>query len=749
MSDQILLADLPTKSVTLTPLRATVSRDIHACIKPNQTDLTIIGLDPRVDTNSIRIQGSGPATITDIQTGVVPRTDESPDLSDSDSSSSISSDDSDSDNNEEESETSRKLDEDIVRLEASLARARALKRVGPSVMNMLDEYGKRLAPETAASEQVGRFLALYEEQSLLQVEKHCEGEAAEGRAERELMRLRGKREKIRKRMLKARKSAAKEKKKRRAKKESLRAQRAKQRAFEAQKKRAFWTSQVRKVVVSLDRHVVPLRSRASSTTTTSTTATDKADKDMEISLQLSYVVDLAKWSPRYELSIDTPKSTARLTYRAEFVNATAETWKDAHVTLSTSQAAFSRPDEPLPALVPWQVKLQEAAGDASNNQKHPSWDRMLRSSAEDPFVVKPGNPAPPLFSMARHGQQQMLASQSQQLSQRQAQQQAQQQARQKAQQMAQQQVSGGLFSGAPQTAPTGPTGGSLFGMSSGASGSPAPFAAPPPSTAGAAAPPANTVPSPTAQSITEPNTLDDDNPTTLDHQDSIKNDFGLTTTYDLPGRRTLAPSTIPRRHVLADLELKNVQLSHLVVPKHRAAAFLRARIQNTSAVTLLRGPVGMAVDATFIGTSSVPPTTPGEYFGVSMGIDPDVVVRYSPPKVKRLGASSVFFAKDEMALFTRVCVLKNAKPTAVEVTLLEQVPVSEDERLKVRVVKPSGLEKEGDKTTVEMESSSGSGGVSLGKNGEVRFVVTLRPGKEIKLVLEYEASAPSGSEVGS
>ena len=33
MSDQILLADLSTKSVTLTPLRATVTRDIHACIK--------------------------------------------------------------------------------------------------------------------------------------------------------------------------------------------------------------------------------------------------------------------------------------------------------------------------------------------------------------------------------------------------------------------------------------------------------------------------------------------------------------------------------------------------------------------------------------------------------------------------------------------------------------------------------------------------------------------------------------------
>ena len=684
----------------------------------------------------------------------MPRTDESPDLSDSESASS--SDESDDDDpNEGDSEALRKIEAEIAPLEASLARARALKRVGPSVMNMLDEYGRRLAPETAGSEQVGRFLTLYEEQALRCVERHCEGEAAEGTAERELMRLKGRRERVRRGMLRGRVSAGREKKKRRAKKESLRAQKARERAFRAEKKRAFWTEWVRKVVVSLDRHVVPLRSRASSTTTTTstTTATDKVEKDIDIALQLSYVVELAKWSPRYELSIDTPKSTARLTYRAEFVNATSETWKNAHVTLSTSQAAFSRLDEPLPALVPWQVKLHETASDASSNHKHPSWDRMLRSSAEDPVNVNSGlrNPFPPPSSMARQGQQQMLASQSQQQTQQQAQQMFRLQAQQQAQQ-AQKQASGkapaaagALFSSAPPAAPRGSGGGSLFGMSGSGATVPATSVI-----ASVAAPPADTVPSPTAQSATEPNTLDaPDEPSTLDHQDSIKNDFGLTTTYDLPGRRTLAPSSIPRRHVLADLELKNVKLSHLVVPKHRAAAFLRARIQNTSAVTLLRGPVGMAVDATFLGTSSVPPTTPGEYFGVSMGIDPDVVVRYSPPKVRRLGASSVFFAKDEMALFTRVCVLKNAKPTAVEVTLLEQVPVSEDERLKVRVVTPSGLEKEGNRATVEMETSSGSGGVSLGKNGEVRFVVTLRPGKEVKLVLEYEASAPSGSEVGN
>jgi hypothetical protein len=33
----------------------------------------------------------------------------------------------------------------------------------------------------------------------------------------------------------------------------------------------------------------------------------------------------------------------------------------------------------------------------------------------------------------------------------------------------------------------------------------------------------------------------------LEHQESIRQDYGLTTTYDLPGQRTLAPSSVKRR----------------------------------------------------------------------------------------------------------------------------------------------------------------------------------------------------------
>jgi hypothetical protein len=64
-------------------------------------------------------------------------------------------------------------------------------------------------------------------------------------------------------------------------------------------------------------------------------------------------------------------------------------------------------------------------------------------------------------------------------------------------------------------------------------------------------------------------------------QESLRQDYRLTTTYDLPGHRTLTPSSVSRRHVIAELDLSTITLSHALVPKLRPAAFLKARIKNT------------------------------------------------------------------------------------------------------------------------------------------------------------------------
>lgn len=106
---------------------------------------------------------------------------------------------------------------------------------------------------------------------------------------------------------------------------------------------------------------------------------------------------------------------------------------------------------------------------------------------------------------------------------------------------------------------------------------------------------------------------------------------------------------------------------------------------------------------------------------------------------------------------------------------MDQVPVSEDERLKIEIVQPRGLRVGGESVktgTIANSSVSvvptkgmakdvrasvyatgdtgvkwGSAVASVRKGGEVVWNVKLNPGQSVKSMLEYEASFPTGEAV--
>ena len=94
----------------------------------------------------------------------------------------------------------------------------------------------------------------------------------------------------------------------------------------------------------------------------------------------------------------------------------------------------------------------------------------------------------------------------------------------------------------------------------------------------------------------------------------------------------------------------------------------------------------------------------------------------------------------------RVCSVKNTKSTPVSLVVLEQVPVSEDERLRVVILDPKGLDREGDRVKLD-KGNWGKGVAIMGKGGEVKWEITLEKGREVKLVLAYEARIPSGQKI--
>lgn len=254
-----------------------------------------------------------------------------------------------------------------------------------------------------------------------------------------------------------------------------------------------------------------------------------------------------------------------------------------------------------------------------------------------------------------------------------------------------------------------------------------------------------------------------------DSEPHYREEAGMTATYTMPGSKTIAPSTITRRHKITSIPLDSIALSHIIVPKLRKAAFLKARLRNTSSTTLLQGPVGLTLDGTFLGNTTLPRSSPGEAFVLSLGVDPALNVVYSKPIVRR--SESGVFQKAGSRIYTRSCTLTNTKNnTTVEATVSDQIPVSEDDLLKVEVLTPKGLRKEGDqaikagiglinegtgkKDSTYPERSAGADKGKWGKatakmkkEGEIEWDVKLNPGQGVKLELEYEARFPGGEGI--
>lgn len=236
----------------------------------------------------------------------------------------------------------------------------------------------------------------------------------------------------------------------------------------------------------------------------------------------------------------------------------------------------------------------------------------------------------------------------------------------------------------------------------------------------------------------------------LGFQESSQQDFGLTTTYDIPGVRTIRPSPASRRLVITELGLPSVTFSHIVIPKLQPAAFLKAKITNTSSTTFLRGGAGLTLDGTFLGTTRIPDCAPNRTASLSLGVDPALQIKYAQPMVRR--ATTGFFNKEDSALFTRTCRITNTKSVSVSLLVLDQVPISEDVRLRICIVEPKGLAKEGDKAKIGKEIATskaawGEGTVSMGKAGEIKWELKLEKGAEVKLTLEYEAKIPNGQKI--
>jgi hypothetical protein len=148
-----------------------------------------------------------------------------------------------------------------------------------------------------------------------------------------------------------------------------------------------------------------------------------------------------------------------------------------------------------------------------------------------------------------------------------------------------------------------------------------------------------------------------DDVATVDAGDSISHSlagsdtYGFTTTYELPTPRTIPSSPLVRRHVIAEIPLLSLFFTHILVPKLKAAAFLKAKVTNTSNVPLLQGQAGLTLDGSFMGNLTFPRCSPSETVVLELGVDQSVKVEYERPTAKHGTQGIVIIGKEEVGVY--------------------------------------------------------------------------------------------------
>lgn len=769
-------------------------------MQPGPNEITVVGLTPTTDEHSIKVEGTGSAIITDITVELLPNRDIFEDIyPDSDSDKEDS--DQDDDDAEEKANTAlEEVKDKIQELKDNQARAEEGVASASSRLKFLDAYGKSLDKKRGVDIEVS--VETYRKEREKVFGDHMTGSVRVRELAKKILDLGKEQERLEKLAYKERVKAARAK---------ARVERAKAKLREKERRREterlneknrirkerenFWPRCCYTVRITLEgANFTPSSSRRSSIASVSDvkvmTEKDTAHDDSSAytcDLSISYVTSAAFWSPSYDLALSTTASTAMLCFDAQLTNMTSETWSNSKVTLSTSQTTFAGLEDAIPTLAPWRVKLGgKWNGGPQNDLITSNEERKEQGAWQATQVVSNAQkPRAQLFGLNQPGSNITLQDYQMQLMllEQQNKKRLVMSREPPSQQMQQQQqvyqpnaalLPAQANFNAMTSASIAPAGAGLFGSSDmvqqanvearrSALGAQAATMSSFPKAAKSrkASQPFPGAPQSFAERAggdaidysDEDDTILEPQPS-LAFQESSFEETGLTATYDLPNLKTLKPSTTASKQRVARLAFSSVQFSHTVIAKYRPAAYLKAKLRNASKLTLLRGPTGLTLDGTFLGRSTLPRCSAGDTFSLSLGVDPAIKVAYPKPDVKR--STTGVFTKGDNSVYTRTVTLVNTRAAAgkpVTLAVLDQVPVSEDEKLRVDVQVPRGVSG-GNVVATGMPGKEGKEGEGWGKatavmkkGGEVCWDVVLNAGKSVRLTLEYDVSFPTGERV--
>jgi uncharacterized protein (TIGR02231 family) len=159
------------------------------------------------------------------------------------------------------------------------------------------------------------------------------------------------------------------------------------------------------------------------------------------------------------------------------------------------------------------------------------------------------------------------------------------------------------------------------------------------------------------------------------------NTSGAAVSYVIPNAISVPADGSPHKVTISRFLLTPV-LDYVSTPKLAQAVFRRAEVDNTSPYTLLPGEANILIIDEFIGTTQLDLTVPGEGIELYLGNDNRIKVER---ELKRREIDKRIISGRRHLAFGYEIKLENMLPGRANLTLYDQIPVSRNEEIKVKL----------------------------------------------------------------
>ncbi|WP_163867533.1 mucoidy inhibitor MuiA family protein [Myxococcus eversor] len=181
------------------------------------------------------------------------------------------------------------------------------------------------------------------------------------------------------------------------------------------------------------------------------------------------------------------------------------------------------------------------------------------------------------------------------------------------------------------------------------------------------------------------------------------------------------PSARGERSIPLLIESWPVQVERHVYPALASEAFLVAQLTSPSSSALPGGAANLFVGNDSVGTAMLRVIVPGEPFTLPLGVDPAV---RTARNVRLVQSKEGFISKDEINTYEVTLEIPNPYPFPLQTQVVDQLPVSGNSELEVKLVRTDPVAQPQSKT------------------GELRWRVVVPPGGKKTVTFEYSLRRP-------